>query len=165
MKKNNLNSPTKKSQLGFSLLELIVSIVIFTIITGAIFGLLQVGRIDRNRSSRRSDMLKNARTAIHLIGRDALNAGMGFHRRGAVVPDNFISTRLGVTNDADTNRDFLTSIIVGNNLFTNNLNEDTTVRTDLLSFAYRDLTFNVGNTVSLSGVSATTGTPQTAQVA
>lgn len=164
MPKNFLNNPTKKSQLGFSLLELIVSITIFIIITGAIYGLLQVGRIDRNRASRRSDMLKNARTAIHLIGRDVLNAGMGYHRRGAVVPDNFISTRLGTPADADNERDFLTSIIVGNNLETNSLNADSTVRTDFISFAYRDLTFNSGNNLSLSNVAVLSGSPQTAQL-
>ncbi len=154
-----------KNQKGFSLLELMVSIVIFAIITGVIFGMLQIGRIDRNRASRRSDMLKNARTAIHLIGRDVLNAGMGFHRRGAVVPDNFLSTRLGTPADADSDRDMLTSIVVGNNVFANNLNEDVNVRTDLISFAYRDLAFNSGNTVSLTNVSSTGTSPEIANLA
>ena len=132
--RKNLVNPAKKSQMGFSLLEMMVSIVIFLIVTGAIYGLLQISRIDRNRSSRRSDMMKNARTAVHLIGRDVLNAGLGYHRRGAVVPDNFISTRLGVPTDANVDRDILTSIVVGNNINTNSLNTDTTVRTDLISF-------------------------------
>lgn len=143
-----------KSQKGFTLLEMIVAITIFLIVTGAVYGLLQIGRIDRNRSSRRSDMLKNARTAIHLMGRDVLNAGMSFHQRGAIVPDNFISNRLGIPTDADTKRDVLTSVIAGNNLFVNNLNADTSVRTDLISFSYRDMSFNTGNAVSLTGVTA-----------
>lgn len=154
-----------KSQKGFTLLEMIVAITIFLIVTGAVYGLLQIGRIDRNRSSRRSDMLKNARTAIHLIGRDVLNAGMSFHQRGAIVPDNFISTRLGVPVDADTKRDILTSVITGNNLFVNNLNSDTTVRTDMVSFSYRDMPFNGGDIVSLTGVSSTTAAPTTARLA
>jgi prepilin-type N-terminal cleavage/methylation domain-containing protein len=152
-------------QKGFTLLEMIVAITIFLIVTGSVYGLLQIGRIDRNRSSRRSDMLKNARTAIHLIGRDALNAGMSYHQSGAIVPDNFISTRLSIPNDVDTQRDVLNSVIAGNNLFTNDINPDSTVRTDLISFAYRDMAFNGGDIVSLTGVTGNTGTPSTAQLA
>jgi prepilin-type N-terminal cleavage/methylation domain-containing protein len=133
------NSNTVAAQQGFSLLEMMVAVTIFLIVTGSVFGLLQIGRIDRNRSSRRSDMLKNARTAIHLMGRDVLNAGMSFHKTGAIVPDNFLSTRLGIPVDADTQRDILTSVISGNNLFTNALNPDTTVRTDMISFSYREM--------------------------
>lgn len=152
-----------KSQLGFSLVEMIVAMVIFLIVTGAIYGLLQAGRIDRNRSSRRTDIMKNARAAIYLIGRDALNAGLSFHRNGAVVPDDFISNTLGFPVDADTERDRLTSVMAGNNLFQNNLNEDPNVRTDMVAFAYRDMNFNVGNTVSLTGVVAG-NQPDTARV-
>jgi prepilin-type N-terminal cleavage/methylation domain-containing protein len=168
MRKNFRKNPDSfagKSQKGFTLLEMIVAITIFLIITGAVYGLLQIGRIDRNRSSRRSDMLKNARTAIHLIGRDVLNAGMSFHQRGAIVPDNFISTRLGVPADADTKRDVLTSVIAGNDLFTNNLNPDTTVKTDLISFSYRDLSFNAGDVVGLTGVTASSTTARLATTA
>ncbi len=154
----------KKSQRGFSLLEMMVAVTIFLIVTGSIFGLLQIGRIDRNRASRRSDMLKSARTAIHLMGRDVLNAGMSYHQRGAIAPDDFISTRLGITPDADTKRDLLTSVIAGNDLFTNSLNPDPTVRTDLISFTYREMTYNAGNTVSLSNVAASADAANTARL-
>src|SRR5687768_15656893 len=123
---------------GFSLIEMIVSMIVFMIIIGTIYGLLQIGLIDRNRASRRSDVLKNARAAMHLISRDALNAGLSYNKSGAIVPDDFISTRLGLPVDADTERDVLTSVLGGNNLFFNILNTDTNVRTDLLAFAYRD---------------------------
>jgi prepilin-type N-terminal cleavage/methylation domain-containing protein len=168
MKENlrkNPNAFAGNSQKGFTLLEMIVAIVIFLIVTGSVYGLLQIGRIDRNRSSRRSDMLKNARTAIHLMGRDILNAGLSYHQTGAIVPDNFISDRLGVPVDADSKRDVLTSVIAGNNLFTNSLNPDTTVKTDLISFSYRDMNFMTGDVVSLTNVSATAGAPQTARLA
>ncbi len=139
---------------GFSLLELMIAMVIFIIISGAIFGLMQLGNYDRNRASRRSDVLKNARVAVHMIGRDVLNAGLGYHRRGAVVPDNFNTTRLGVPADVDAVRDMLTSVVCGNDLYTNNLNLDTSVRTDSIAFAYRDVDFNGGNVIDLLGVSA-----------
>lgn len=163
--KENFAKNSNTTQQGFSLLEMMVAVTIFLIVTGSVFGLLQIGRVDRNRSSRHSDMLKNARTAIHLIGRDVLNAGMSFHQRGAIVPDNFLSTRLGVPLDADTSRDMLTSVIAGNNLFTNALNPDTNVRTDMISFSYREMGFNSGNIVSLTGVTAPTGSPQIARLA
>ncbi len=144
----------QRTQLGFSLVEMMVSMVIFLIVTGAIYGLLQAGRLDRDRSSRRTDILKNARAAVYLIGRDALNAGLSFHEKGAIVPDDFISTTLGLPRDADSNRDILTSVIAGNNVFQNNLNEDPNLRTDLVAFAYRDMNFNGGTTVGLTGVAA-----------
>ncbi len=137
---------------GFSLLELMIAMVIFIIISGAIFGLMQLGNYDRNRASRRSDVLKNARVAIHMVGRDVLNAGLGYHRRGAIVPDNFNTTRLGVPADVDNVRDMVTSIVSGNNLYTNNLNTDTNVRTDSIAFAYRDVDFNAGNVIDLLSV-------------
>jgi prepilin-type N-terminal cleavage/methylation domain-containing protein len=158
------NSCIRNSEGGFSLLELMIAMVIFLIVTAAVYGLMQVGRIDRNRSSRRSDVMKNARVAIHLIGRDALNAGFGYHRRGAIAPDNFLSTTFGVPLDADSERDMITSIIAGNNLFTNNLQTVSTARTDIIAFAYRDIAFNAGAAMELQGVGAPSGFPATARL-
>jgi len=154
LKVPNSNTDLYRGQRGFSLLELMIAMVIFLIVTGSIYGLMQLGTYDRNRASRRTDVLKNARVAVQLIGRDVLNAGLGYHRRGAVVPDNFNSTRLGVPVDVDNNRDMLTSIVAGNDLNVNNLNIDPTVRTDSIAFAYRDVDFNGGSVVDLLGVGA-----------
>jgi len=148
------NIDRDRRQDGFSLLELLIAMIIFLIVTGSIYGLMQLGTYDRNRASRRTDVLKNARVAVQLIGRDVLNAGLGYHRRGAIVPDNFNSTRLGVPADVDGNRDMVTSVVVGNDIFTNNLNTNPATRTDFISFAYRDLEFNGGNVIDLLGVSA-----------
>jgi prepilin-type N-terminal cleavage/methylation domain-containing protein len=153
---------------GFTLIELVVAMVLFLIVTGSIYGLLQVGRTDRNRSSRRSDILKNARIAIHLIGRDALNGGLGYHRRGAVAPDGFLNSRFGIAPDPDTDRDLVTSIMVGDNVFPNDLS---TAVTDTVVFVSRDLNFNapapspgivpVGETIDLTDVSFPGGAPGT----
>lgn len=153
------STATRNRQDGFSLLELMIAMVLFLIVSGAIYGLLQLGMYDRNRASRRSDVLKNARVAVYIIGRDVLNAGLGYHKVGAVVPDNFNATIFGVPNDVDGNRDMLTSIVSGNNRNTNNLNTDTTVRTDTISFASRDVDFNGGNTITLQGVAGVVGSP------
>jgi prepilin-type N-terminal cleavage/methylation domain len=159
---------------GFSILELLVSLVIFLIITSTIYGLLEIGRVNRNRSSRRSDILKNARIAVHLIGRDALNAGHGYHRRGAVSPDGFLSSTFGLNPDTDSDRDMITSIIVGDNIFENDLALDPTTRTDTVVFASRDLNFNrpapaagivpTGEVIELRDVDSPGGSPTTARV-
>ena len=151
----------RKTERGYSLVEIIIAMTVFLIVTGAIYSLLQVGRIDRNRASRRSDVMKNARVAIHLMGRDALNAGLGYHRRGAVVPDNFIANRLQIPPDTNNDRDILTSIIAGNNLFQNNLQTDANARTDTVAFAFRDTDFPV---VDLNNVAIPGSLPTTARL-
>lgn len=153
-----------KNENGFTIIEVIISLVIFLIVSASIFGLLQVTRVDRNRSSQRNDILKNARVAVHLIGRDALNAGLGYHRRGAIVPDNFVSSKLGIPPDTNSNRDILTSIVAGNDRNTNNLQPDPNVKTDLIAFAFRDLDFNDSDVVELANVASPTGSPQTARL-
>ncbi len=156
MNQNKANSTYKnenidsKSELGFSLIEVMITMVIFAIVTGSIWGLLQFGTYDRNRSSRNADVMKNARSAIHLIGRDALNAGLGYHQSGGIVKDDALPVLLGIPVDSNTDRDTLTSIFVGNNVFTNNLQPDTTIKTDAITFAFRDYTFNNGNAVRVN---------------
>ncbi|MEP6848394.1 MAG: prepilin-type N-terminal cleavage/methylation domain-containing protein [Acidobacteriota bacterium] len=168
--------PRLVGQKGFTLIELLIAMVIFLIVTTAIYGVLQVGSVTRNRSSRRSDILKNARVAIQLIGRDALNAGYGFNRNGARVPDNFLATTFGLPADTDTNRDLLSSIIVGNDIFTNNLALSSSSRTDTVAFCYRDQDFNptppplpagtisTGQVVQLKDVTNPGGSPGTSEL-
>lgn len=150
------NHPTVKSrsqsQSGFSLLEMLVAMIIFLIVTSSIYGLLEVGRVDRNRSSRRADVMKNARTAIHLIGRDTLNAGLSYHRQGAKVPDDFLQNRFELPADTDIERDDLTAVVAGNNIHENDLQEDPGILTDVISFASRDVDFNGGNLIFLRDV-------------
>ncbi|MGI9036506.1 MAG: PulJ/GspJ family protein [Pyrinomonadaceae bacterium] len=166
-----------KTEAGFSLLELLISIVIFLIVTGSIFGLMEISRIDRNRASRRSDTLKNARAAIHLIGRDALNAGLSYNLTGGSVPEGFLATRLGIAPDLNTTRDALTSIISGNDVNTNSL-LPSPKKTDLIAFAYRDMDFNktkkydkdgneintIGDKITVKGAQAASGAPNTTSI-
>lgn len=140
-KKSDLNSD-RLSEQGFTLLELMIAMVLFLVVTGSIYGLLRVGRTDANRASQRSDLMKNGRLALHLIGRDVLNAGLGYNRSGALVPDDFITTKLGLTPDDDTDRNTLTGITGGDNVFPNILADSLNDKTDVIAFAYRDLEFN-----------------------
>lgn len=151
-RKTKYLSDDSQNQLGFTLIEMLIAIVIFLIVTSSIYGLLSLGTVSKNRSSRRTDVLKNARAAIHLIGRDALNAGLSYHQAGGLVPDDFISKTLGLPTDTDTERDILTSVIAGDNLFTNNLQDLPTDRTDIIAFAFRDnqdIAANGGDTIKL----------------
>lgn len=176
--KNNIAARCMRrisSQKGFTLVELLISIVLFLMVTATVYGLLEIGRVQRNRSSRRSDILKNARVAIQLIGRDALNAGLGFNKNGARVPDGFLAARFGLPPDADTKRDLLSSIVVGNDIFTNSLSQTPGLKTDTIAFCYRDLSFNpplsvppgilpTGQVMPLSDVRAAGGNPAAAEV-
>ncbi|MER3430778.1 MAG: hypothetical protein C4324_06985 [Blastocatellia bacterium] len=144
---------------GFTLVELLVAMTIFLIVTAVVYGMLQIGRVDRNRASRRADIMKNARIAVHMIGRDALNAGLGYHRKGALAPDDFVSSHFGLPVDADTDRDLVTSIIAGNNRNPNSLNSDPLARTDVVTFCFRDMDFNSGNVINLTGVGPSPGNP------
>jgi prepilin-type N-terminal cleavage/methylation domain-containing protein len=151
---NKSISKINSTELGFSLLELLISMALFLIVISSIYGLLQVGLIEKNRSSRNADVLKNARAAMHLIGRDALNAGLSYNKSGATVPHGLISNRLGLPAPVGTERDLLTGIIGGNDLFNNILQDDSTKKTDLIAFAYRDVSFKSGNVVSLNNAAA-----------
>jgi len=160
----NISNQKNSREKGLSLVETIIAMVVFLIVVGTIYGMMQVGLIDRNRSSRRSDVLKNARAALHLIGRDALNAGLSYNKSGALVPDNFVSTKLGLPPDTDTERDILTSVMGGNDLNQNLLNSNPNARTDVIAFAYRDTEFNEGNVISLNNAATVSGSPATVRL-
>jgi prepilin-type N-terminal cleavage/methylation domain-containing protein len=152
------------NQSGFTLMELLVSMAIFLVVISSVYGLLKVSLIDRNRSSRRTDILKNARAALHLIGRDTLNAGLGYNKSGAVVPDNFVSSKIGIPADTNTDRDLITGILGGNDLFINILQTDPNAKTDIIAFAYRDVAFNSGNVISLNNAAAAPSAPATVRL-
>lgn len=146
IKKTHNQPKNKTNQAGFSLFEMLVAVALFIIVTGSMFALLELGRSDRNRTSRRGDTQKNARIAMYLIGRDVMNTGLGYHKTGALVPDDFLSNRLGVAFDPLNGRDTLTSLSCGNNVFSNKY-LPSTQKTDSVAFIYRDLDFNGGKPI------------------
>ena len=113
--KNDLKPQTNEA--GFTMLELIISMVVFLVVTGAVFGLLQVARQSKAVVSENTGLNKNVRLALNLVGRDTYNAGFGYPLRNTVVlPDNRIGTLLSIPNDVDTSRDTVPPIIAGNNI-------------------------------------------------
>ena len=82
---------SRQGEEGFTLVELVVSMVIFLIVTGSVFGLLQVARQSRAVVSENTGLNKNVRLALNIVGRDTYNAGFGYPLRNTVVlPDNRI---------------------------------------------------------------------------
>jgi prepilin-type N-terminal cleavage/methylation domain-containing protein len=139
-----LHQGQKQNESGFSLIELMVSIVLFLIITGAIFGVLNAARLSRSTVNKEVELSKTVRVGMNLLGRDTYNAGFGYPLTTTVVlPDNRLSTLLGIPNDYDTTRDTVPPIIAGNNININNLNPTPNTKTDQVTFMFKDSTFNL----------------------
>jgi prepilin-type N-terminal cleavage/methylation domain-containing protein len=131
---------------GFSLVEMIVSIVIFLIVTGAIYSVLQVARQGSTTVNRSVELSKTVRVGMNLLGRDTYNAGYGYplpETSTVVLPDNRITALLGIPNDSDTTRDTVPPIIAGNNITLNSFNTTANVRTDQVTLLFKDSTFNL----------------------
>jgi len=138
---------TKES--GFTMLELLVAMVLFVVISASVWGVMKVALNSRNVVSNNVGTAKNVRLALNVMGRDAYNAGYGYPVGNTVIlPDNKISTALGTPNDVDTTRDIVPPIIAGNNLNIDNWNSTVGARTDQVTFLYKDNTFNVQGTGS-----------------
>lgn len=134
---------------GFSLIELIVSMAIFLIISASVFGLLQLARQSKSVVNENSALNKNVRLALSIVGRDTYNAGFGYPLRNTVVlPDNRLSTLLGIPNDSNTSRDTIAPIIAGNNITLNTYNTAANVRTDQVTLLFKDVSFNLVGGVS-----------------
>jgi len=66
-----------ESERGFSLIEVLVSIMITLIVMGAVFGLLTKGQRSFQREPEVADLQQSARAALDLVTRDILQAGAG----------------------------------------------------------------------------------------
>lgn len=142
-------------QTGFSILEMVVSLAIFTIVIGAIYGLLEVARAGRLNTSQRAEVLQNVRVSLNTIGRDALNAGVGYPNLGSMIPDNKLAL-VGGAVDTDTSPDFLTPVFASDDL-----NPVNGINTDQVTFLYVDDSFNGGASIPVSGITDSTVTPTT----
>ncbi|HEX8736703.1 MAG TPA: prepilin-type N-terminal cleavage/methylation domain-containing protein [Pyrinomonadaceae bacterium] len=147
---NNLISPNavktaaRRREQGFSLLEVVIAMVIFIIVTTAVYGVLQLAQRNRLLVNQQVQSTKNVRFALNLIGRDTYNAGFGYPMNSTVVlPDNKISTLLNIPNDFDTSRDTVPPILAGNNVNANTFNTTAGTMTDQVTFIFKDSTFNL----------------------
>lgn len=143
----NATRARQKGESGFSMVELIVSMVLFLGITGSIWGLLQVAQQGRATTNLKVPLTKTVRLGLNVVGRDTYNAGFGYPVSSTVVlPDNRISLLLGIPADVDATRDTVPPIIAGNNITLNAFNTTAGVRTDQVTFLFKDTAFNlIGN--------------------
>lgn len=142
------NTSKGTGQSGFTLLEVIVSMIIFLIVTGMIWAALGVARQSRVVVNQEVELSKTLRVGMNLLGRDTYNAGYGYPLESAVVlPDNRITALLAIPNDFDTTRDTVPPIIAGNNITLNSLNPLPNTRTDQVTLLFKDSTFNLVGTI------------------
>lgn len=80
------------SRRGFTLLEMVVAIVIFTIVVSAAYALFESGRSVSLRGERRARLFQTARAVLAMIEADL---------RGAVLPGEDILTEFTGTDNAD----------------------------------------------------------------
>lgn len=143
------NSNVRAGEFGFSILELVIAMTIFSIVTAAVFGLLQVARQVKSVVNENTGLNKNVRLGMNLVGRDTYNAGFGYPLRNTVVvPDNRISTLLAIPPDIDTSRDTVPPIIAGNNVTLSTYSSIANTRTDQITFMFKDTSFNLVGGVS-----------------
>ncbi len=140
------------SESGFSLVEAIITVAIFLMVLAAIFGVMRAGNIMQNSVSDRSEVTSNARTAINYIGRETVNAGLGYSRTGAVVPDDLAFDLFKIPMDAGTARDLFTGVLAGNNISASSLSVNGQ-KNDIVAFISRDMEFNGGEPVIITGQS------------
>lgn len=155
MKKNRV-ATANKNEKGFTLIELMVSVVIFLIAIAAVYQVMRIGTIQRNTINTRVDANKAARISLNYVRRDVINAGLSYHNIGGLVPDNFANYLVNTTADTNTDQDLLTAIVAGNNVNTNSLNAG--VNTDSITVVTRDLDFNNGKFVNFTSTSASGST-------
>ena len=157
---NNLNLSSSKeigrtgNERGFTILEVIVAMTIFMIVSGSIWGVLRVAQMGRATVNQQVQLAKNVRLGLNVIGKDTYNAGLGYpllrttSNIRVVLPDNRISLALGVPVDADVSRDTVPPIIAGNDLNVDNYNTVANTKTDQITLLFKDSTFNVVGGVS-----------------
>lgn len=143
------NKYSNRFEAGFSLMEMVIAITVFLIVMSAVYGLLRIGAVSRETINNRSETLTNARSAVNSVGKDVINAGLGFSKVGGIVPDDFTNSFLNTTKDNGKERDLLTGIIAGNNIEKSDLSLNGT-KNDVIAFASRDLNFNNGNALTIS---------------
>lgn len=141
---------SNKNESGFTLIEMLIAITIFLVVMAAVFGVMRIGITMRNSINNRSETSSNARTAINSVGREAVNAGLGYSRTGSIVPDDFAHDLLDIPKDSDKLRDIFAGVMAGNDIEDSRLSVNDE-KNDVIAFVYRDLNFNNGEAITING--------------
>ena len=90
-----IHQASKKSERGFSLLEVLIALVVMVVVAGAIFGLMRDSMKTSQAALELSDAQESARTAHEYIARDMVNTGDGLNSINNIrVPLNFVTNYL-----------------------------------------------------------------------
>src|ERR1700680_4364430 len=82
----NMKMPKQKSQGGFTLLELMVSMAVGLTVLGALAGLFKTGMNSAMVVTQRAETQQNMRAAIDLMVKDLSMAGAGLPSGGIQLP-------------------------------------------------------------------------------
>src|SRR5580704_1159676 len=100
-------------QAGFSVLEMTMGVVLFSIVLASMLGLLEVGRRTRLNTLERNEDLQDVRIALNQMSKDVLNAGVDYPNAGAQLPTNWLWNHLGLPQSPTPNLDSLPPVIPG----------------------------------------------------
>lgn len=149
-----MNSKSKQNNAGFSLIELIVTIVLTLIITAAVFTLLRGTVTTANNNYEMTSAQQGLRISQEFLGRDILTVGDGVKGVGLIwVPTRFVTDYLTVRtastiDPSNTGYVSIGAVVSDNNVPAGrnvpNANPATTVKpsTDRLTLLTMDRTFS-----------------------
>jgi hypothetical protein len=160
-------SRSNNGEAGLTIIEVLVAMTVFIVITGSIFGLLQVAQVSRRSVSNNVQLTKSLRLGLNLIGRDTYNAGLGYplDENTVILRDNAIQNLIGVPVDVNTSVDNVPPVIAGNNITLSTFNTTPNTRTDQVTFLFKDVSFNlvgtaprqVSQTINVNSITAGSG--------
>ncbi len=117
--------------------------------------MLEVGRSDMFNTEQLTDATQNARIALNTISRDANNAGAGYWKFGAQMPDGTLERLMFLPDETDGTEDVLTPLVPGDGVKTIDV-DGTNVATDAVTFVYQDDSFNGGSALKVVGINPAT---------
>jgi len=89
---SSLSESVLKDERGFSLVELLISMLLSLIILGVGILTYSGGMRSREEENGRTDALTSAQAALNVISREIANSGFGLTSNGIVVADSNIDT-------------------------------------------------------------------------
>ncbi len=150
-----------KSQSGFSMIELLVSLAVTTIVTGAAFALVGSSIKFASSTYNSTDAEQSLRAAHEVINRDLTTAGSGLKGMGNIsVPKTFVQnylTQTPIVDPLNPNYVNLALVVSDDNVPANiavpqaSPAVNVMAGTDRLTMLTQDTSFNGGQAVTLLG--------------